>query len=406
MRALDQAMSAPWAMLPERVEELIAIASRENNPTPEALEAYRASRADKGERMLVRDNVAILEVNGPLFKRANLFVHYSGATSYEILRRDLQAALDDRSVEAIMLKVDSPGGEVSGCDELASAIYSARGKKLIHAFVSGQACSGGYWIASAADKVIVSDAATIGSIGVIFGIADRKKADERAGITRLEFVSSQSPGKRPNHETDEGRRRLQKVVDDLGAVFVNAVAKHRKVSANTVIAKFGNGGVEIGANAVALGMADELGQFEEAFRALSARGRRMNISQSMRSSAATQPRSTPVDFGAHAPAFPTAAGSVGDAAPTGHVRDQTVASVRERYRAFSALEQRSTMPALHEHLRDMTSISASGASKILNAATDDLQRLSVGTVADPEIAFLRRKIEAGAIVSLEGYCCT
>ncbi|TIS37512.1 S49 family peptidase [Mesorhizobium sp.] len=282
MNIVDAAISAPWAMLPERVEELVAIASRENAATPEALEAYRSARADNGERMKIRGNVAILDVAGPLFKKANLFVAFSGATSYEILRRDLQAALDDRAVDAIMINVDSPGGEANGCDELAAAIYAARGKKPITAFVSGMACSGGYWIASAADRVIVSDLAVLGSIGVVLGITDRKKADERNGINRIEFVSSQSPGKRPDVETDEGKARVQKMVDDLATVFVSAVAKHRKVDAGTVVKKFGGGGVEIGANAVALGMADEVGQFEAALAALSTRGRnsRFNSSRS------------------------------------------------------------------------------------------------------------------------------
>lgn len=279
MNIVEAAISAPWAMLPERVEELVAIAARENAVTPEVLEAYRSARHDHAERMMVRDDVAILSVSGPLFKKANLFVAFSGATSYEMLRRDLQVALDDPSVSAIMLKVDSPGGEASGCDELAAAIFEARGRKPITAFVSGFACSGAYWIASAADRIVVSDLATLGSIGVVLGITDRRKAEERAGISRIEFVSSQSPGKRPDVETDEGKRRVQKMVDDLGAVFVSAVAKHRGVTPETVIEKFGGGGVEIGANAVALGMADEVGQFEAALSALSTRGKNRRFLQ-------------------------------------------------------------------------------------------------------------------------------
>lgn len=273
MNIVEAAISAPWAMLPERVEELVQIAARENMPTPEALEAYRSARADQGERLKIRDNVAILDVSGPLFKKANLFVAFSGATSYEMLRRDLQVALDDPKIDSIMLRVDSPGGEANGCDELAAAIFAARSKKPITAFVSGFACSGAYWIASAADRIVVSEQSTLGSIGVVLGITDRSKAEERAGVTRLEFVSSQSPGKRPDHGSDEGKARIQKWVDDLATVFVAAVAKHRKVDADTVVSKFGSGGVEVGANAVALGMADEVGQFEAALAAISTRGR-------------------------------------------------------------------------------------------------------------------------------------
>lgn len=282
MRAYDAAMAAPWAMLPEAIEQVLEIAGRETDPTPEALEAYRAARADNGERLTIRGNVGILDAKGPMFKGANLMTAFSGATSYQMLRRDLQVALDDRAIEAIMLRVDSPGGEVSGCDELAAAIYDARGQKPITAFVSGQGASAAYWIAAAADKIVVSDSAMLGSIGVVLGITDRKKAEERAGVSRLEYVSSQSPGKRPDHGTDEGKARVQKLVDDLGAVFVSAVAKYRGVTAEHVISKFGAGGVEVGANAVALGMADEVGQFEAALSRLSMRGKNRVFLQSQK----------------------------------------------------------------------------------------------------------------------------
>lgn len=268
MTVLESAISAPWAMLPERIEELVSIAGRYNEAAPEALEAYRAQAAERGERLLVRDGVGILDVTGPLFKRANLFVRISGATSYEILRRDLQAALDDPSIHAIMLRIDSPGGEANGCDELARAIYEARGKKPITAFVSGMAASGGYWLASAAERVVVSDAAVLGSIGVVLGM--RLAKDD--GKT-IEFVSAQSPGKRPDPTTDAGKARIQEMVDDLADVFIASVAKFRGVSPETVVKKFGEGGVKVGAKAVAAGMADEVGQFEAALSALSKRGK-------------------------------------------------------------------------------------------------------------------------------------
>ncbi|RWM29779.1 S49 family peptidase [Mesorhizobium sp.] len=273
MRALEMAMSAPWAMLSEHVEQLLDIAARENQTTPEALEAYRAARADNGERLGIRGNVGILYAKGPMFKGANLMTAYSGATSYDMLRRDLQTALDAPSIEAIMLHIDSPGGEVSGCDELATAIYQARGRKPITAYISGTGCSGAYWLGAAADRIVVSDSAMVGSIGVVLGITDRKKADERSGISRLDFVSSQSPGKRPDVETDAGKAKVQKLVDDLGDVFVSAVAKYRGVSKSTVVSEFGQGGVEIGANAVKRKMVDEVGQFEATLRTLSARGK-------------------------------------------------------------------------------------------------------------------------------------
>lgn len=259
-------------MLPERLEELLAIAARENDPSPEALEAYRSQALARAERATRRDDVAILNVAGPLFKRANLFTEFSGATSYDILRRDLQAALDDPGIHGILLSVDSPGGEVHGTDELAKAIFAARGVKPIHAYVSGLGASAAYWIASAADRVIVSDAALLGSIGVVMGMTDTSKRDEARGVKAFQFVSSQSPDKRPDLNTDEGRSRIQSTVDALADVFIAAVAKHRAVKPEKVTSEFGRGGVLVGAAAVAVGMADAVGTFESALEALSSSG--------------------------------------------------------------------------------------------------------------------------------------
>ncbi|ESW92664.1 S49 family peptidase [Mesorhizobium sp. C280B] len=390
MNIVEAAISAPWAMLPERVEELVAIASRENSTTPEALEAYRSARADNGERLKIRENVAILDVSGPLFKKANLFVAFSGATSYEILRRDLQAALDDKTVDAIMINVDSPGGEANGCDELAAAIFAARAKKPVTAYVSGMAASGGYWIASAADKVVVSDLAVLGSIGVVLGITDRKKAEEKAGISRLEFVSSQSPGKRPNVETDEGKARIQKMVDDLASVFVSAVSKHRNVTPDTVIKKFGGGGVEVGANAVALGMADEVGQFEAAFAALSTRGKNRRFQRSGGSFMSTTETADIAKIQAEAAA-------------------KAKSDERTRISAITGTEAAKAHPKLAKLLVD-ADLSSETAISFLNAAAEDTKaavdaktpavdpaKAAADEAAAKAKAFEKKKAEAGAL---------
>jgi signal peptide peptidase SppA len=394
MRAYDQAMNASWAMLPEKVEELLDIAAREHNPTPEVLEAYRAARADNGERLGMRDNVAVLNVLGPMFKRANLMTAYSGATSYALLRRDLQVALDDPKAGAIMLIVDSPGGEVSGCDELAAAIYEARGKKPIWAYVSGQACSAGYWIAAAADRIIVSDSAIVGSIGAVIGITDRSKADDRNGVSRIEFVSSQSPGKRPDHTTDAGRARIQKIVDDLGAVFVKAVAKYRGVSALTVLSDFGQGGVEIGANAVKRGMVDEVGQFEATLAALS---RRAKPQTAPRSKQAALPSNLSLPSLTRASQAPAAS----ENAMPGTETQSVAQAVRARFRAFQVMEVGEYCLSLHAHLRDETDMPADMAGRLLKAAMEDLA--NPAALEDPAEAFHRQKAVAGALGAAQSY---
>lgn len=344
MRFTDVVINQPWALLPERAAELLAITERENNPSMEVLEAY-AAKHSAGERVRIRDGVAILDVQGPLFKRANLFVKVSGATSYEILRKDFQVAMDDPKIHSIILKVDSPGGEANGCDELAAAIYAARGKKPITAFVSGMAASGGYWIASAADRIVISEAAMLGSIGVVLGIEDKSAADEKRGVKTTEFVSSQSPGKRPDPNTDAGRARIQGMVDDLAEVFISAVAKHRGVSSETVVKNFGAGGIKVGRNAVAAGMADEVGQIETVLKGLSGSGNKSS------STTPSTTRTTTMND------FSTASATAG-------------AQATEKIRAILECDAGKAMPAFAQLLAFETSVGVSDALKIMGAVAN------------------------------------
>lgn len=381
MKFLDLVVSQPWALLEERAQEYLAVINGGDEPKPEVLEAYRAKSAARGERLQIRDGVGILNVEGPLFKKANLMVELCGATSYEILRRDLQTALDDPSISSILLNVDSPGGEANGCDELASAIYAARGVKPITAYVSGTAASGGYWIASAAERVVVSDLALLGSIGVVLGVQDRSAADERRGVRTIQFVSSQSPGKRPDVNTDEGKGQVQTMVDDLAEVFISAVAKHRGVSAEDVISKFGAGGVKVGAKAVAAGMADEVGQFEAVLASLipSGMGRFSNRSKGT---------------------FVMTDQTTGPTAEEIAAKAKT--SERARIKAIVSSDEGKALPALAGHLAFDTETEAEAAVKLLATAKADMPKApeagaGQGVGEDPAKTYEQHKATAGSL---------
>jgi ClpP class serine protease len=378
MRLLELAASQGWAMLPDRAEQMVAIAEREHTVTPEVLEAYRAQQLERSERAAFRDGVAILYVDGPLFKRANLFVNYSGATSYEILRRDLQSALDNPEVASVLLIVDSPGGEANGCDEIATAIYAARSVKPITAFVSGMAASGGYWIAAAASRVVVSDAAMLGSIGVVLGVRPKGPNDKT-----IDFVSSQSPGKRPDVTTDVGKGQIQTMVDDLAEVFVAAVARYRGVTVDHVIKNFGAGGMKVGAKAVAAGMADQVGQLE-------------NVIASMpRTPATPLRRRQPFQIAA-----PNSVPLV--AAPVGTTQT-TAGDSRDRLRAILAGPDAALMPSVAQMLAFGLDLPGHAAMSILEAARADFQVMTAADLTprhsqlEMEHAFLVKQIRAGSL---------
>ncbi len=270
VRVLETALNTYWAMTPDALEMVMAIAQRAN-PDPQAVAAELGRELDNTRTVTVRDGVAIIPVTGPLFRYANLFTEVSGATSLEVLAQDFTTAVDNPDVKAIVLAIDSPGGEVNGTEEMAELIYQARGTKPIVAHVSWMAGSGAYWLASAADEIVAAETTLIGSLGVAIAVVDTSRRDDAAGIDVIEIVSSQSPLKREDPFTNEGRKRLQATTDQLAQVFMNAVARNRNVTLATVADEYGKGAMLIGRLAVKAGLADRISTFEALHAALVAK---------------------------------------------------------------------------------------------------------------------------------------
>lgn len=255
MKIWNKITNEPWATTSDTLENIINIAQRQN-ANPAAIAAQLGRKLQNTYAVSVRNNVAVIPIRGPLFRYANIFTAISGATSYELLARDFNSALADESVKAILFDIDSPGGEVNGCSELADMIYNARGQKPILAYASGNCCSGAYWIAAACDEIVVTDTAVVGSIGVV---AVYERDDDKS---KIEIVSSQSPLKRINPDTPEGYSKLQNRLDALAEVFINKIATYRDVSTETIIKDFGQGDVFVGKKAIWQGLANRQSSFE------------------------------------------------------------------------------------------------------------------------------------------------
>jgi len=256
--AFEHASGRPWLILPDALDALLAIAERQGNP--EALEARLGRPLDNSRAVTLRGGVAVIPITGPIMRYANLFTRISGATSTQALATDLRTALDDPQVKAIVLNIDSPGGEVTGINELADMVYAGRSRKPIKAYVGGTGASAAYWIASAAGEVIVDDTAMVGSIGVVVEVAVRNAAP---GQKRYTLVSSNAPNKRPNVETEQGRAEIAKSIDALAKVFTAKVARNLGVKPEKVAAMGDHGGVRVGAAAVKAGLAHRTGSLEK-----------------------------------------------------------------------------------------------------------------------------------------------
>ena len=265
MRIWNKITGDPWAITETALHTILEVAARENE-APEAVAAKLGRQLQNSYNATMRDGVAIIPVTGPLFRYANIFTAISGASSYELIARDFMSALENPQITSIILDIDSPGGEVNGVSELASMIFEARGTKPVIAYASGDAASGAYWIASAADEIVVSETSALGSIGVV-GIYRGKSAKESAET--VEIVSSQSPHKRLDPTSDDGRAKLQTRIDSMADVFVSTIARNRDVTADHVLEHYGGGDVMIGANAVNAGLADRVGSLERLLTELS-----------------------------------------------------------------------------------------------------------------------------------------
>lgn len=279
-RVLSAIRAQPWFMTQDALDTVWEIASRDNL-SPEAIEKRLGERLENTFRVRNRDGVAIVPVTGPLFRRANLFISVSGATSTELLTRELTTAMEDPDISAVVLEVDSPGGEVNGLHETFALIRQLRAEhpdKPVVAYISGNGASGGYYVAASAEEIVVSRSAVVGSIGVVTQVVDFKLAEEKRGIRTLDVVSSQSPKKwadpfDPDEaKAKEARSDVQKFVDSLAAVFVSDMAEARDTDVETVLADFGQGGVMVGQEAVDAGMADRVSTLENLITELSSRG--------------------------------------------------------------------------------------------------------------------------------------
>lgn len=263
LRALEFVRNQPWAITRDALETILAIAAREN-ASPDAVAAELGRPLENTRTVTIRDGVAVIPVTGPMFRYANLFSQVSGATSYEQLATEFTAAVRNPDVRAIVLSVDSPGGEVNGAAELAGMIYGARGSKPIVAHISGFGASAAYWLASAADELVASETALVGSLGVIMAVGETggDSIDPMTGRRESEFVSSQSPAKAVDLSDQEDRARLQGIADALADVLLTDVSRHRGISKKRVESDYGRGAVLVGQSALRAGLVDRIGTFE------------------------------------------------------------------------------------------------------------------------------------------------
>jgi len=157
-----------WLIDPSYAEKIVAVLAARSANGPRA-QPYREEPADAPPVEEERGTIAVLNLSGPIVPRSSGVEDMSGPTMASLDRFSRafdEAAANDRHT-AIVLNVDSPGGRVDMVPEVAAKIRAARNDvRPIIAVANTYAASAAYWIASAADEIVVTPSGEVGSIGV------------------------------------------------------------------------------------------------------------------------------------------------------------------------------------------------------------------------------------------------
>src|SRR5574337_1254629 len=251
-----------WAMDAAKGQEMLSLLElRAAGGLVAADEVRRIAAQNKRPTSQTVGATAVVPVYGVLAPRMNMLTDISGGTSMELLGAQLAALAADPGVGTIVLDIDSPGGTTTGLPELCAQIVQirAQGTRVI-AVANHLAASAAYWLACAADEIVASPSAEVGSIGVfsVHTDASQAYADEGIRHTVIKAGPYKAEGLPIEPLTPEARAALQQDVNYWYGQFVSAVARGRSVSPATVEQQFGQGRTVSAPDALAAGMVDRL----------------------------------------------------------------------------------------------------------------------------------------------------
>ncbi len=253
----------PLALAPRAVEALVA--------APQAFlgEAERPQATGTAWQM-TEGGIGHLPILGPLVQRGDWLTGMFGITSYDDVAAAAEAAFADPGTRAVLMEIDSPGGEVAGLFDLVdrlAALKAGTGKPL-WAIAREQALSAGYAIASVADRVLVTQTGEVGSIGVIAVHVDQSAHDQAEGrkYTLIHAGAKKADGNPHIPLSPEALADVQADVDDLYARLVARMARARGMSPEAIAAT--EAAIFRGQNALGAGLADGIATLDSAHAAL------------------------------------------------------------------------------------------------------------------------------------------
>ncbi|MBI4248100.1 MAG: signal peptide peptidase SppA [Elusimicrobia bacterium] len=226
-----------------------------------------AASMDASKLLLSRrpNLIGVVSLRGPIYDsdESRMF----GAPRIEAWVRRFKRLIEKENVKAIVIEINSPGGSVGAVQEIFSQVKKMRSKteKPIIAYVGDVAASGGYYVASACDKIVVHPGSLTGSIGVIFSVSNFTELMKKVGVqmTPIKSGKHKDIGSPTRNMTDEERKLLQELIDDAYGQFLSAVSEGRNMPLEQ-LRPLADGRIFTGAQARKLGLVDVLGDSEDA----------------------------------------------------------------------------------------------------------------------------------------------
>ncbi|MEO5348006.1 MAG: S49 family peptidase, partial [Magnetococcus sp. YQC-9] len=260
----------PLMVTPARLDTIISvIGGRIGLVDPGAVLPEAPASNGSNDLIVTPGGIAIVPIHGTLAKRVGAVEAASGLTGYASIKEMILDAATDPAVRAILLDIDSPGGEVGGVFDLAAMIREARQAKPVWA-LADDAFSAAYLLASAAERIYLPQTAGVGSIGVIAVHVDESERDAQEGRRYTTVFAGARKNDFSSHAplSDDGRNRLQAEVERIYGLFVSTVAANRNLSEEAIRATEAT--ICFGSDAIVAGLADRVGTLREALADLSA----------------------------------------------------------------------------------------------------------------------------------------
>ena len=306
--------NAPLFIHPQKLDAIIAglgerltglplnVADASGQPAmPGMFSTRQGEKAARGYRVV--DGVAVLNVSGALVHRSRMEADSTFLLGYNDLCADLEDAMGNPDVHAVLQVYDSPGGEVQGAFEYAQRAFALRGKKPMHAIADGMAASAAYLGASAADEIAVTGTGYAGSIGVVMRHVDMSKAmaNEGLAVTHI-FAGAHKIDGNPFEPLPLAvHADMQAEMNSLYDEFIAAVAVNRSMPPAAV--RKTQAAMYRGVAAIASGLADRISTTDQMITELAAlRARSYPVGQTARNQpGASVPNTIPGGQSAAAP---------------------------------------------------------------------------------------------------------